>query len=699
MTIRYWASLCLSLFILSPAYAAPTSADTDHLRIGLVSERGSSAAGDRAMLGLYLQHDTNWHTYWLNPGDSGLVTKLRWDLPEGITADQPNWPHPHRFEIADIVNFGYADTLMIPVALQIGSDVAPGEYPISVKASWLICEVECIPGRAELGLVLNVGEAGALVTQWQAAFDEARAAAPVDVAWGARFDIQDRQVVVEIDGGSAWRSAGQVELYPEIPKVLTNALPRRKDVDGDTWRYVYEVSDFYSEAPAELPIVLVSEGATPAAMRVMAQPAELIAAAQIGGKSAALAKDSTAASVDSDGEINLWGALLLALAGGFVLNLMPCVFPVLSLKALTLKQDPHLKRHGVLYTAGVVLSFVALAAVLLALRGAGQALGWGFQLQSPGLIAALALLFFAMGLSLSGVISFGERLMGLGQNLAQGESDRAAFMTGVLAAVVASPCTAPFMGSALGYALTQSAPLALLVFAALGLGLALPFLAISFIPGLASFMPKPGAWMESFKQFLAFPLYATVVWLLWVYGIQTGINAMAILAMCLVGVAMALWALERAKSSHWRGMWGLRALAVASLLASGLAVYWAPAEQANAATPANAHYEAWSPERLDELTALGTPVFVNMTAAWCITCLANEKATLSTDAVRAAMNEAGVVYLKGDWTSQDSKITHYLESFGRSGVPLYVLYREGAEPEVLPQLLTPDLVIFAINPG
>ncbi len=205
--------------------------------------------------------------------------------------------------------------------------------------------------------------------------------------------------------------------------------------------------------------------------------------------------------------------------------------------------------------------------------------------------------------------------------------------------------------------------------------------------------------MESFKQFLAFPLYATVVWLLWVYGIQTGINAMAILAMCLVGVAMALWALERAKSSHWHGMWGLRVLAVASLIASGLAVYWAPADQASAATTASAHYEAWSPERLDELTAQGTPVFVNMTAAWCITCLANEKATLSTDAVRTAMKEAGVIYLKGDWTSQDSKITRYLETYGRTGVPLYVLYRDGAEPEVLPQVLTPDMVISAINPG
>ncbi len=679
----------------------PSSADADHLRVTLVSERDSWQAGERAWLGLNLQHDTNWHTYWVNPGDSGLVTKLRWDLPEGISAGEPAWPHPHRFEVADIHNFGYDNTLLIPLPLDLDASVAAGEYPISLKASWLICEIECIPGRAELGLTLNVGAQGAKLEQWEVSFAEARAHAPVDVAWGARFDIQDRQVVVEVDGGSSWRPAADVQLFAEIPKVLTNALPSANQVDGDTWRYVYAISDFYSEAPDQLPLVLVSEGATPAAMRVIAKPEKLIAAADVPSAEGGLgiAANKAVAADGADADIGLWTALLFALGGGLVLNLMPCVFPVLSLKALTLKQDPHLQRHGLLYSAGVVLSFVALAAILLALRSAGQALGWGFQLQSPGLIAALALLFFAMGLSLSGVISFGERLMGLGQNLAAGESDRAAFMTGVLAAVVASPCTAPLMGTALGFAMTQPAAIALLVFAALGLGLALPFLAISFIPELARFMPKPGPWMETFKQFLAFPLYATVVWLLWVYGVQTGINAMAILAMCLVGVAMALWALERAKNAHWRGMWSLRVLATVTLAASALAVYWAPAEPAQAATGNSAHYEAWSPERMDELTAAGTPVFVNMTAAWCITCLANEKATLSTDAVRGAMNQAGMTYLKGDWTRQDARITEYLESFGRTGVPLYVVYRPGAEPEVLPQVLTPDLVISAINGG
>ncbi|MCB1640659.1 MAG: thioredoxin family protein, partial [Xanthomonadales bacterium] len=377
------------------------------------------------------------------------------------------------------------------------------------------------------------------------------------------------------------------------------------------------------------------------------------------------------------------------------LNLMPCVFPVLSLKALTLKQDPHLHRHGVLYTVGVVISFLSLAIVLLLLRQAGEALGWGFQLQSPGLIAALAVLFFAMGLSLSGVISFGERLMGLGQNLAEGESDRAAFMTGVLAAVVASPCTAPLMGAAMGYAITQPAVIALAVFATLGLGLALPFLALSFIPALTRFMPRPGPWMEGFKQFLAFPMYATVVWLIWVYGNQQGINAMGLLSLAMVGVGLALWAIERARRGN--GGWLLRGVALLALVGSALAVIGAPVERPGVAAGADARYEAFSQARLDELTADGTPVLVNMTAAWCITCLANERVALSTDAVQQTMAERGVAYLKGDWTSRDDHITEYLARFGRTGVPLYVYYRPGQAPEVLPQLLTPDLVVNTLT--
>lgn len=689
----------LALFLLLAGLhvqAQPSEVAADHVDVTLLSERTHWPPGEQAWLGLHLAHEQHWHTYWTNPGDSGLVTRLRWQLPEGVSAGEPAWPHPERFEIADIVNFGYSDEILIPIPLQLSPDLADGDYPIGLRASWLICEVECIPGQAKLGLTLQVraGEPGALVGQWQAAFTEARARAPVAVGWEARFAVEGQQVVIEIDAGDQWQSQQQVLLYPQTAQFISNALPRAMHSESSSWRYLYPLNDFYDQTPEQLDIVLVgSAGSEPRAVSLSARPDAVASAASILASSGSAAPAAPAGAA-ATAEMGLLGALLFALAGGFILNLMPCVFPVLSLKALTLKQDPHTRRHGLLYTAGVVLSFLTLAVALLLLRNAGEALGWGFQLQSPGLIAGLAVLFFAMGLSLSGVISFGERLMGLGQNLAEGESDRAAFMTGVLAAVVASPCTAPFMGAAMGYALTQSAAVSLSVFAALGLGLALPFLAISFIPALARFLPRPGPWMEGFKQFLAFPLYATVVWLIWVYGNQQGINAMALLALAMVGIGMALWALERAKN---RGGWLLRGLALISLLASAAAVIWAPVERPAGGSVEGTYHQPFSEERLQTLTAAGTPVLVNMTAAWCITCLANERVALSTDAVQAAMREHGVAYLKGDWTSRDDHITAYLERFGRTGVPLYVLYLPGQAPQVLPQLLTPDLVIAAIE--
>ncbi|MEZ5443941.1 MAG: protein-disulfide reductase DsbD family protein [Lysobacterales bacterium] len=686
--------LCLSSAALQ---AQPAQVSADHVRVDLVSEREHWQPGETAWLGLHLAHDPHWHTYWTNPGDSGLVTRLRWTLPDGIQAGEPAWPHPQRFEIADIVNFGYGDDILLPIPLQIDAAVADGEYPLTLRASWLICEVECIPGQAELGLTLKVrgGSAGVINADWQAAFSEARARAPVEVSWPARFAVQGQQVVVEIDAGQAWQPQSAVAVFPAVAQFVSYAQPRQGS-EGDTWQYVYALSDFYDSTPERFDLVLVGgAGSEPRAVRLQAEPGEVVAAAQVSGAASASTAMAPAAMPDSGQEMGLGQALLFALLGGLVLNLMPCVFPVLSLKALTLKQDPHLHRHGVLYTVGVVISFLSLAIVLLLLRQAGEALGWGFQLQSPGLIAALAVLFFAMGLSLSGVISFGERLMGLGQNLAEGESDRAAFMTGVLAAVVASPCTAPLMGAAMGYAITQPAVIALAVFATLGLGLALPFLALSFIPALTRFMPRPGPWMEGFKQFLAFPMYATVVWLIWVYGNQQGINAMGLLSLAMVGVGLALWAIERARRGN--GGWLLRGVALLALVGSALAVIGAPVERPGVAAGADARYEAFSQARLDELTAGGTPVLVNMTAAWCITCLANERVALSTDAVQQTMAERGVAYLKGDWTSRDDHITEYLARFGRTGVPLYVYYRPGQAPEVLPQLLTPDLVVDTLT--
>lgn len=377
--------------------------------------------------------------------------------------------------------------------------------------------------------------------------------------------------------------------------------------------------------------------------------------------------------------------LLMALLGGMILNLMPCVFPVLSIKVMSLTQaDPgRLGRHGWAYTLGVVLSFLVFAGVLMLARAGGQAVGWGFQLQSPLLIAALAYLFFVLGLSLSGMLSIGSRWMGLGQRLTERGGLSGSFFTGVLAALVASPCTAPFMGVAVGFALTQSVLTSLSVFAALGLGMALPLLLLCHLPGLAHRLPKPGAWMDTFKQAMAFPLYLTAIWLLWVLGQQAGINAVAALCTGALLILFALW-LSRHRPV---GVIGHRALKLSIGLAglAALALPWQAIEQRGDSP----RWQTYSPGNLERARAQGQPVFINLTAAWCITCLANERVTLNTERVQTAFEQAGVIQLKGDWTNYDPQITQLLEEYGRSGVPLYLWFpaRESGPGQILPQLL------------
>lgn len=387
--------------------------------------------------------------------------------------------------------------------------------------------------------------------------------------------------------------------------------------------------------------------------------------------------------------------LLLAMLGGAILNLMPCVFPVLSLKVLGFANDKGHSPvvHGLTYTAGVVTSFVAVAFILVSLQAAGQAIGWGFHLQSPWFVAALCYLFFVMGLSLSGFVEFGGQWMNMGGKLAAQSGYTGSFFTGVLATVVASPCTAPFMGTALGFAVTQPTVIALLVFAALGTGMALPVLALSCSPALLNRIPKPGPWMDTLKQLLAFPLYATAIWLCWVVGKQTGANGMAILLLGLLLIVLAIW--------FWRDKTLMRCFS-AACTALAFALLGSSLLQPAASNPTGADSQIWqaySPEILKELRAQRKPVFVNITADWCITCLTNEKVTLDTDAVKQSLQNGGVTYLKGDWTNYDPQITALLKEYGRNGIPLYLVYPAGdaSRAEVLPQLLTVDRVVKALS--
>ena len=394
---------------------------------------------------------------------------------------------------------------------------------------------------------------------------------------------------------------------------------------------------------------------------------------------------------------NLWlpQVLLLALLGGVILNLMPCVFPVLSIKVMSLaKADrERLALHGWAYTLGIVLCFLLFAGVLLLARAGGQAIGWGFQLQSPLLIGALAYLFFVLGLTLSGTLSFGARWMGAGQSLTQKSGLSGSFFTGVLAAVVASPCTAPFMGAALGFALTQPAAVSLSVFAALGLGMALPLLLLCYSPALVRYLPQPGPWMDNLKQFLAFPLYLTAIWLLWVLGRQAGTDAVIAVCIGALAIVFATWLLKRSDRGGWRK--GARRTVALAAWVLAVLIPWQLITQ----EPEAERWQPYSPERLTELRAEGRPIFINLTADWCLTCLANERMTLSTSAVEAAFDEHQVATLKGDWTNQSPIISALLEEYGRSGVPLYLWFPAGetGPAQVLPQILRRDTLLNVIN--
>lgn len=402
-----------------------------------------------------------------------------------------------------------------------------------------------------------------------------------------------------------------------------------------------------------------------------------------------------AKATDSDpSEVSLLWILIFALAGGMILNLMPCVFPVLSIKAMsfamTHQTEQSKRSHGLAYTAGVVSSFVAIAAVMLSLRAAGEAIGWGFQLQSPLFVIFLIYLFFVMGLAFSGYLEIGSGLTSVGQSADNDDSLPSSFMTGVLATTIASPCTAPFMGPALGYAISQPSYVALLVFAFLGLGMALPFVLLTWIPNLSNKLPRPGQWMDTFKQFLAFPLYLTAVWLLWVAGRQTSVDVAATVVAGLVLIAMAIWLWKLKQASGVTGSKTLAALCIAMALAVPVMSVSKSQEPPL--------WQPYSEELLGELRQAGKPVFVNLTADWCITCLVNEKVAIGSDAFYQSLAENNITYLKGDWTNNDAKITKLLNQYQRSGVPLYLMYPNGpGEAEILPQILLKSMITAAIN--
>tara|TARA_B100001059_G_scaffold93153_1_gene92316 strand:+ start:55682 stop:57736 length:2055 start_codon:yes stop_codon:yes gene_type:complete len=654
-----------------------------HIKAELVSEYSVVTPGQTFAMLLHFEPDPGWHTYWQNPGDSGLPTIISWQLPGTMQAGEIQWPTPQAFVIPPLVNYGFAGQTLLLSDLTLPADYAQDTVTIQADVDWLVCEEVCIPADASFELTLPVASQSELAVSQQPLFSSARASLPITTDILGDYAISGGAFSAQL---SAALPQPPVAFFVAGGELVDHAASQQIITQEGSVLLQQALNTYFTEAPFAVEIVLVDTAGQGYSVSFQQRQQDAVP----GASTEILVTGGTLSSTP------LWLILLMAAGGGLILNLMPCVFPVLSLKALSIaansQQRQQQRRDALFYTAGVVLSFLALASLLIALRAAGNAIGWGFQLQSPFLVGLLVYLLLALGLSLSGLVQFGLGLMNTGGSLAAKSGSKGSFFTGVLAVIVASPCTAPFMGTALGYAVTQSPQVALFVFAALGLGMALPFLLLAYIPTLARLLPKPGAWMDTLKQLLAWPLYLSAVWLLWVFGRQAGIDAMALLLVGMVALAAALWLWGRVQlGAGW-----FSKVAALGLLLLALITLWQGAKLQVAASNGQQaasqthHWQSWSPETLAELRQQDKPVLVNMTADWCITCLVNERIALNTERSKSALRDYNVSYLKGDWTRRDSDITAYLQQYQRDGVPLYVLYWPGQPPQVLPQILTPD---------
>lgn len=685
--------LALLAFSLASTWThAADTAKTEHVTARLLTDTRSVEPGSTITIGLHKVIKSGWHTYWRNSGDAGTPTSIAWTLPQGARADEILWPAPKRFMVGPVANYGYENEVTLLTQIKVPETLRAGD-PFAIKAvvDWLVCEEICIPEQVTLDLSLPVVAKGFSTGISVREIEAARSRLPLENAWPFTATVKNDRI--ELVAASADISAAKIKgahFFALDWGAITHAADQTYRAEDGMLALTLE--PYERKIPQTLRGVLVVDETNG---RKTTQTAYAVEAPLTG---TLVAQGSGTLPT-----INLATALLFALLGGIILNLMPCVFPVLSIKVLSLLNHSRMGYrqrhfHGLAYTAGVLTCFFVFAAIVLAFKAGGAELGWGFQFQSPLFVLLLAYLMFVVGLSQSGFITFGGSLSRLG---AYGGNDGygMSFLAGGLAAVVATPCTAPFMGAALGFAISQPAPVLLAIFLALGLGLALPYLLLCYWPALLRFLPRPGPWMERLKQALAFPMYATAIWLVWVLAQQAGADAVAAALGGMLLIAFGIW-LSTTSGKKLRAV-NLSFAAGSLIAAFAIGIYFTKDAAApdQTATAANARYESFTPTRLEELRAQNRPVFVNLTAAWCITCLVNERVALERTNVISAFEAANVAYLKGDWTHRDPAITAMLAKFGRNGVPLYVFYPAGstAQPVVLPQILTPEIVLREIG--
>ena len=669
-------------------------------------------AGKPVWLGLQIKHQLHWHTYWKNPGDSGLPTVLQWTLPTGVVAGDIAWPTPQRIPVGTMANYGFSDTILLPVPLTVASGFQPtpgGDLEVRLNASWLVCRQECIPQDGNF--VLRIPVKGSTASH-ASDFEAARAAGPTDLPGTSKAQLEGNSLTITVsDLPASWQGRA-LQPFPETPNIAEPVTsPQTADkvgADGapslgkqvwnnGVWSGSFPLSVQREGTADKLPIVLAlgtQSLRTVATISGTWPPLGVASPALV--STAAMPAVATPTSVQPSGWSSWMLAIGAALLGGMILNLMPCVLPVLAIKVLGFSRHSEHSRgsqraQGLAYTLGVVLSFVGLGALMLALRATGEQLGWGFQLQSPAVVAVLAALFTLLGLNLAGLFEVGMLLPHKLASLQARHPVVDAFLSGVLAVAIASPCTAPFMGASLGYAISLPAAQALGIFAALGLGLALPFLAAAWVPAFGHMLPRPGAWMDTLRRFMAFPMLATVIWLVWVLGHLSGVDGAGALLALLLCMALVVWAL----GLEGRSRIAFATLSIAAFAGVALAIGPLVTRMDDSGSSANvaagtgntATWQAWAPGRVEAELAAGRPVFVDFTAAWCITCQYNKKTTLSNSEVLTDMKARNVTLLRADWTRRDPAITVALEQLGRNGVPVYVLHQAGKPPVVFSEIL------------
>ena len=697
---------------LGTGSAAPLNAP-EYVATTITPETTSVRPGDTLTLMIEQTIKPGWHTYWKNPGDSGEALTVTWTLPEGLTAGALQWPSPHRMPIGPLLNFGYSDKVRYLTDIVVPENYTGTSITLNADLAWLVCEEICIPETTKIDLSVPVASDTPVATD-EAAFKQARAAMPRAVAWPGMLEELDGAVVLSFTPDSeelaALQGSTDFAFFPEEWGLIQYAAPQTGGLDDKQIKLELKRDTRALKDVPEIKGVITyqkPDGTHEGVAVQVAVPSQNEIAAP------APAPDQPASPYKTASTMSLPQALVLALLGGLILNLMPCVFPVLSIKALGLirmstHEQAHAVTHGIMYTLGILLSFAALAALLIFLQHAGNQIGWGFQLQNPVVVLLLSYLLFILGLNLAGFFEIGGGgLANVGSGLARKHGYSGSFFTGMLATLVATPCTAPFMGAAMGYALTQGAVTVIAISLALGFGLALPYLLLTCIPPLRKALPKPGHWMETFRQFLSFPMFGFAAWLVWVYSQQVDDILFALLGLVMIAFGIWMW---RNAPVRREGRALVRLISILSFLialavaASSMTRMSAPIIEGQLSTEPSTmqHAGNWKNfTQADFDTALkgNDPVFVNMTASWCITCKVNEKVALAPQSTQDLFAAQKVTYLIGDWTNQNPEITKFLSAYGRNGVPLYVYVgsrdlttNQRPEPVVLPQLLTPGLI-------